>query len=51
MKRRFSLNYNPDDQVVVTVGGSEAIDLFIRSIVEPGDEILVCEPSFCATSL
>ena len=46
MKRRFSLNYNPDDQVVVTVGGSEAIDLFIRSIVEPGDEILVCEPSF-----
>ena len=41
MKRRFS-----DDQVVVTVGGSEAIDLFIRSIVEPGDEILVCEPSF-----
>ena len=39
-------NYNPDDQVVVTVGGSEAIDLFIRSIVEPGDEILVCEPSF-----
>lgn len=46
MKRRFSLNYNLDDQVVVTVGGSEAIDLFIRSIVEPGDEILVCEPSF-----
>ncbi len=40
------MNYNPDDQVVVTVGGSEAIDLFIRSIVEPGDEILVCEPSF-----
>lgn len=46
MKRRFDLTYDPMSQVVVTVGGSEAIDLFIRSIVEPGDEVLVCEPSF-----
>ena len=46
MKRRFDLSYDPMTQVVVTVGGSEAIDIFVRSIVEPGDEVLVCEPSF-----
>lgn len=46
MLRRFELKYDPLSQVVVTVGGSEAIDLFLRSIIEPGDEVLVCEPSF-----
>ena len=46
MDRRFELKYDPLSQVVVTVGGSEAIDLFLRSVVEPGDEVLVCEPSF-----
>lgn len=46
MKRRFNLDYEPMSQVVVTVGGSEAIDLFLRSVIEPGDEVLVCEPSF-----
>lgn len=46
MRRRFDLSYDPMTQVVVTVGGSEAIDIFVRSIVEPGDEVLVCEPSF-----
>lgn len=46
MNRRFDLNYDPMSQVVVTVGGSEAIDLFLRSIIEPGDEIMICEPSF-----
>lgn len=46
LKRRFSLSYNPLSQVVVTVGGSEAIDLCIRSLIEPGDEVLVPEPSF-----
>ena len=44
--RRFGLSYNPLSHVVVTVGGSEAIDLFIRSIVEPGDEVIVPEPCF-----
>ena len=44
--RRFNLSYNPLSHVVVTVGGSEAIDLFIRSIVEPGDEVIVTEPCF-----
>ena len=46
MDRRFSLKYDPLSQVVVTVGGSEAIDLFCRSVISPGDEVLVCEPSF-----
>lgn len=46
LKRRFDLGYDPDHQVLVTVGGSEAIDLAIRCITNPGDEILVPEPSF-----
>lgn len=43
---RFSLKYDPESQVVVTVGGSEAIDAYFRAVIEPGDEILVPEPSF-----
>lgn len=46
MERRFELKYDPMTQALVTVGGSEAIDLFLRTVIEPGDEILVCEPSF-----
>lgn len=46
MERRFDLKYDPLTQSVVTVGGSEAIDLFLRAILNPGDEVLVCEPSF-----
>ena len=46
LERRFQLCYDPDSQVLVTVGGSEAIDLAIRCITNPGDEILVPEPSF-----
>lgn len=38
--------YCPENEIIVTVGGSEAIDLAIRSIVEPGDEVLIVEPSF-----
>lgn len=45
-KRRFSLEYDPKTDVVVTVGGSEAIDLCIRSIVNPGEEVLIPEPCF-----
>ena len=45
LKRRFGLNYTGDD-VLITVGGSEAIDLCIRALVNPGDEVLVPEPSF-----
>ena len=46
MKRRFGLTYDPMNEITVTVGGSEAIDLAIRAIVEPGDEVIIPEPSF-----
>ena len=45
LKRRFDLCYDADE-VVITVGGSEAIDLAIRAVVEPGDEVIVPTPSF-----
>ncbi len=46
LNRRFSLTYDALSQVVVTVGGSEAIDLCIRALIEPGDEVLIPEPCF-----
>ena len=46
LDRKYNLKYNPVNEVVVTVGGSEAIDLAIRAIVNPGDEVLIVEPSF-----
>lgn len=45
-KRKFDLEYNPDSDVLVTVGGSEAIDLALRCIVNKGDEVLIPQPSF-----
>ena len=46
LDRRFGLRYNPADEIVVTVGGSEAIDIAIRAIVEPGDEVIIPTPCF-----
>ena len=46
VKRNFSLEYDYKSEVIVTVGGSEGIDLFLRSVISPGDEIIVPEPSF-----
>lgn len=46
MKRKFSLEYNPSDEILVTVGGSEAIDNCIRAIVSVGDEVIIPQPSF-----
>ena len=46
LKRRFELEYSPDDEMFVTVGGSEAIDMCIRTLVNPGDEVMVVQPSF-----
>lgn len=46
MKRRFNLTYDGITQAIVTVGGSEAIDLFLRTVIEPGDEVLIPEPCF-----
>ncbi|MEK0316370.1 aminotransferase class I/II-fold pyridoxal phosphate-dependent enzyme [Cohnella sp. 56] len=46
LSRQFQLQYEPSDEVLVTVGGSEAIDLAIRALVEPGDEVLIPEPCY-----
>lgn len=46
LERKYNLKYDPKDEIIVTVGGSEAIDLCIRAVVDPGDEVLVVEPSF-----
>ena len=45
LKRRFFLEYNPDE-VIVTVGGSEAIDIGFRTMLDPGDEVIIPEPCF-----
>jgi aminotransferase len=45
-ERHYHVTYQPDTDVLVTVGGSEAIDLCIRSLVNPGDEVIIPEPSF-----
>lgn len=46
LERKYDLKYDPKDEIIVTVGGSEAIDLCIRAVVDPSDEVLVVEPSF-----
>ncbi|UOQ43717.1 aminotransferase [Halobacillus salinarum] len=48
LKQNYHVTYNPEDQVIVTVGASQAIDLALRAIVNPGDEVIVVEPSFVA---
>ena len=45
-ERRIGVSYQPEGEVLVTVGGSEAIDIALRTIINPGDEILYIEPSF-----
>ena len=46
LHRRCNLTYNPDSEIVVTVGGSEAIDIALRAMLNPGDEVLIPQPSF-----
>ena len=46
MNRRFDLTYDPAKEVVVTVGGSEAIDVAMRTILQPGDEVIIPTPCF-----
>ncbi|NLK73956.1 MAG: aminotransferase class I/II-fold pyridoxal phosphate-dependent enzyme [Clostridiales bacterium] len=46
LKRRFNLDYDADNETMVTVGGSEAIDLALRAMLNPGDEVLIPQPSY-----
>lgn len=48
LNRRYELSYNPKNEIIVTVGGSEGIDIALRALVGPGDEVIVPEPSFVA---
>lgn len=44
--RRFALKYEPSDEIIVTVGGSEAIDAALRAVINPGDEVILPLPAF-----
>ena len=46
LSRRFEVIYDPDHEVMVTVGGSEAIDIALRAMLNPGDEVLIPQPSY-----
>ncbi len=46
LKRRFDLTYNANDEVMITVGGSEAIDIALRAMVNPGEEVIIPQPSY-----
>ena len=46
LKRKYEVSYHQDKEIMVTVGGSEAIDIAIRAMLDPGDEVLVPQPSF-----
>ena len=45
-ERRFNISYKPDTEILVTVGGSEAIDMCIRAVVSEGDEVIIPQPSY-----
>ncbi|MDQ0199197.1 aminotransferase [Neobacillus ginsengisoli] len=46
LQKRFAVNYDPKNQIIVTVGASQALDLAFRAIINPGDEVLIVEPAF-----
>ena len=46
LQRRQGLSYNPDNEIVVTVGGSEAIDITLRAMLNAGDEVIIPQPSY-----
>lgn len=47
-KRRFNLDYDPIKNTIVTVGGSEGIDIALRALINPGDEVILLDPSYVA---
>ncbi|WP_079710417.1 aminotransferase [Paraliobacillus ryukyuensis] len=48
LNKNYHVSYNPENQILVTVGASQAIDVAFRAILNPGDEVIVVEPSFVA---
>ncbi len=46
LKRTQNISYNPDNEIIVTVGGSEAIDIGLRAMVNAGDEVIIPQPSY-----
>ncbi|MFY4775444.1 aminotransferase [Metabacillus sp. RGM 3146] len=48
LAKKFHLSYSPDEEILVTVGASQALDLALRAIINPGDEVLIAEPAFVA---
>lgn len=50
IEKEHGVSYNPEHEVVVTVGGSEGIDIAIRALIDPGDEVLIVEPCFVCYS-
>ena len=46
LDRRFSVSYDPNHEIMVTIGGSEAIDIAMRAMLNPGDEVLIPQPSY-----
>lgn len=46
LNRRYQLSYDPKEEILVTVGGSEAIDLALRAMLDPGDEVIIAEPCY-----
>lgn len=46
LNRRYQLSYEAKDEILVTVGGSEAIDLALRAMLDPGDEVIIAEPCY-----
>ena len=46
LTRRIGVSYDPDNEIMVTVGGSEGIDIAMRAMLDPGDEVLIPQPSY-----
>ncbi len=46
LKRKQNITYDPQSEVIVTVGGSEAIDIGLRALINPGDEVIIPQPSY-----
>ncbi len=46
IKRKQNISYNPDNEILVTVGGSEAIDIGLRAMINEGDEVIIPQPSY-----